>query len=316
MAHLGLGNLALIRGKLAEAERQTRLGIGVNEHRGLAGNALAGPAKLALQSVRFRGDSAGAVRILEDGLRQHPLRSVPTLDRPGAELALVYAVAGQGARARQLLSATKPRCRKGSAAASGSGSGSGLGGAGGRAGPATPLPRSCREENRRNARTAEAREEGVAFERANLPDSALAAYQRAAGRGTVIKPISDAWGLAPSPQASWAELYEERGTRPHGAAGVLRPVRGTLEGCAIPVLQRDGAGGARPDGRSWRGKGSSSSGGRAGGRAVGGRAVRRSGGQAVGRSERFVIPNEGTELAGRVPKRMKRSLASLGMANP
>jgi len=55
-------------------------------------------------------------------------------------------------------------------------------------------------------------DEGVAFERANLPDSALAAYQRAAGRGTVWKPIGDSWGLAPSLKRL-GELYEARGDR-------------------------------------------------------------------------------------------------------
>jgi tetratricopeptide (TPR) repeat protein len=55
-------------------------------------------------------------------------------------------------------------------------------------------------------------DEGVAFERAGLPDSALAAYRRAAGRGTVWKPIGDACGLAPSLKRL-GELYEEREDR-------------------------------------------------------------------------------------------------------
>ena len=52
----------------------------------------------------------------------------------------------------------------------------------------------------------------MAFERANLPDSALAAYRRAAGRGTGLKLLGDAWGLAPSLKRL-GELYEERGDR-------------------------------------------------------------------------------------------------------
>jgi tetratricopeptide (TPR) repeat protein len=55
-------------------------------------------------------------------------------------------------------------------------------------------------------------EEGLAFERANLPDSALAAYQRAVGRGTFYKGIGDSWGLAPSLKRL-GELYEERGDK-------------------------------------------------------------------------------------------------------
>jgi tetratricopeptide (TPR) repeat protein len=213
LVHQGLANLAQVRGKLAEAERQTRLGIGVSERRGLAGSVLSGTAKLALQYVRFRGDSAGALRLLDEALRQHPLDSVPVLDRPGAELAMVYASAGERARARQLLTAYE-----------------------------TQVPEGIRrgqwewyqargwialaEGHAREAVTAFTQgrnteecsdcgpwEEGVAFERAGLPDSALAAYQRAAGRGTMSKAIGDAWGLAPSLKRL-GELYEERGDRP------------------------------------------------------------------------------------------------------
>jgi tetratricopeptide (TPR) repeat protein len=55
-------------------------------------------------------------------------------------------------------------------------------------------------------------DEGVAYERANLPDSALAAYQRAAARGTTWKPIADAWGMAPTLKRL-GEIYEARGDK-------------------------------------------------------------------------------------------------------
>jgi hypothetical protein len=53
----------------------------------------------------------------------------------------------------------------------------------------------------------------VAYERANLPDSALAAYQRAAARGTTWKPIADAWAMAPALKRL-GEIYEARGDKP------------------------------------------------------------------------------------------------------
>jgi tetratricopeptide (TPR) repeat protein len=212
LMHAGLASLAQTRGKLAEAERQTRLGIGVSERRGLPGSALGDAADLALQYVLFRGDSAGALRIVETALQRHPLDSVPALDRPGAELALVYAVAGQRARARQLLAAYETqvpegirrgrwawyRARGWVALGEGHASEAVAAFAKGRNAPSCP---DCG-----------AWEQGVAFERANLPDSALAAYQRAADRGTVWKPLGDAWGLAPSLKRL-GELYEERGDR-------------------------------------------------------------------------------------------------------
>ncbi len=234
LMHAGLASVAQTRGKLAEAERQTRLGIGVSERRGLAGSALAGAADIALQYVLFRGDSAGALRIVETALQQHPLDSVPALDRPGAEIALVYAVAGQAARARQLLTAYEKqvpegirrgrwqwyRARGWVALAEG------------RAPDAVAAFTQGRHAE--TCPDCGAWEEGVAFERAHLPDSALAAYQRAAGRGTVWKPIGDAWGLAPSLKRL-GELYEELGDRPRAQEFYGRFVK--LWKDADPALQ-------------------------------------------------------------------------------
>ena len=75
--------MARIRGRLADAERHTRLAIEVNEQRGLPGVVLADAADLARDAVVFRADSAGALRILETALAEHPLHSMPSLDRPG-----------------------------------------------------------------------------------------------------------------------------------------------------------------------------------------------------------------------------------------
>jgi eukaryotic-like serine/threonine-protein kinase len=234
LVHLGLMNLASIRGKLAEAERQARLVIGVNERRGLAGAALAGTARLALQSVRFRGDSAGALRLLEEGLRRHPLDSMSALDRPGADLALAYAAAGERARARQMLSAYETQVPEGIRRgqwewyqARGW-----IALAEGRARDAVTAFTQGR--NVPECPDCGAWEEGVAFERANLPDSALAAYQRAASRGTMAKPIGDAWGLAPSLKRL-GELYEERGDRPRALEYYGRFV--ALWNDADPTLQ-------------------------------------------------------------------------------
>jgi tetratricopeptide (TPR) repeat protein/TolB-like protein len=212
LMHEGLADLAQTRGKLAEAERQTRLAIGVSERRGLPGSALAAAADLALEHIRFRGDSAGALRIVETALRQYPLDSLPALDRPGGKLALAYAAAGDPAKARRLLTTYEAqvpvgirrgrwewyRARGWVALAEG------------RAPDAVTA--FVQGRNAQSCPDCGAWDEGVAFERAGLPDSALAAYQRAAGRGTVWKSVADAWGLAPSLKRL-GELYEERGDR-------------------------------------------------------------------------------------------------------
>jgi tetratricopeptide (TPR) repeat protein len=234
MMHGGLAGLAQVRGELAEAERQTRLGIGVSERRDLPGNALAWAAGLALQYVLFRGDTAGALRIVETALRQHPLDSVPALDRPGAELAQVYAVAGQGAKARQLLTAYEAAVPEGirrgkwewyralrwvALAA-------------GRASEAVAAFTQGRHAD--TCPDCGAWEEGVAFERANQPDSAIAAYQRATGTGTIFKTAGDVWGLAPSLKRL-GELYEERGDKVKALENYTRFIG--LWKDADPVLQ-------------------------------------------------------------------------------
>jgi tetratricopeptide (TPR) repeat protein len=74
----------------------------------------------------------------------------------------------------------------------------------------------------------------VAHERANQPDSAIAAYQRAIGPGPAWKTLANAWGLAPSLKRL-GELYEERGDRARALDYYTRFV--TLWKDADPVLQ-------------------------------------------------------------------------------
>ena len=212
LASFGLSRIALTRGKLADSERETREGIEVSERRGLPGVALASAADLALVAVVYRGDSAGALRIMDTALRQHPLEAVPALDRPGADIALVYAVAGQRARARQLLAAYESQVPEGIrrgrwewyqargwlALVEGR--------------PRDAIAAFTQGRNADSCPDCGAWDEGVAYERANLPDSALAAYERAADRGTTWKPIADAWGLAPSLKRL-GEMYEGRGDK-------------------------------------------------------------------------------------------------------
>jgi eukaryotic-like serine/threonine-protein kinase len=212
MATFGLSRVALTRGRLADAERQIRASIEISERRGLPGQALASAGDLALAAVVYHGDSAGALRMMDSALQQHPLETMPLLDRPGADIAQVYAAAGQPTRARQLLAAYEsqvpPGIRRGQwdwhqargwlALAEGR--------------PREAVAAYIQGRNAGNCPDCGAWDEGVAYERAGLLDSALAAYQRAADRGTTWKAIGDAWGRAPSLKRL-GEMYEARGDR-------------------------------------------------------------------------------------------------------
>ena len=212
-ASMARSRVALAQGRVAEAERQLRLGADANQRRGLTGRALAVTADLAMATVVYRADSSGALKIMDAALRQHPLDSVPPLDRPGADIALVYAMAGQHARARQLLTAYESQVPEGIrrghwewyqargwlALVEGR--------------PRDAVVAFTQGRKADDCPDCSAWDEGVAYERAGLPDSAFAAYQRAADRGTTWKALqADAWGLAPSLKRL-GEIYETRGDK-------------------------------------------------------------------------------------------------------
>ncbi|HSR90052.1 MAG TPA: tetratricopeptide repeat protein, partial [Gemmatimonadales bacterium] len=212
MAHRGQAVVAQTQGRLAEAERQARLVAGVAEQRGLPGSALEVEANIALQYVLFRRDTVSALRMLSTALQQHPLNSIPALDRPGDAVAMVYAVAGQPAEARRLLTAHEASVPEGSRRGNWSWyrATGWLALAEGR--PKDAVGAFTRGRTVGDCPNCLAWDEGVAYERANMPDSAIAAYERAVGPGSGWKILSDPWGLAPSLKRL-GELYEERGDK-------------------------------------------------------------------------------------------------------
>ena len=211
-AALGLGGTLQAQGKLADAERQARQTATLAAARNLPGQALRTYADLARQYLLFRQDTAGALRLLEEGLRTFPLDSIPRYDRPLTALSVAHAVAGQTARARADLERYEAEVpigvRRGTwgwfeargwlALAEGRAQDAVAAFTAGRLVDGCP---DCGNW-----------EEGLAFERANQPDSALAAYQRAAATGSIWKPRGDALGLGPSLRRL-GELYETRGDK-------------------------------------------------------------------------------------------------------
>jgi tetratricopeptide (TPR) repeat protein len=230
----GLARIARIRGRLGEAERHTRMDMEVSEGRGLTGVVLTDAADLAVDAVVFRGDTAGAIRILESALAEHPLDSMPPLDRPGASVALVYALAGRKEQARRLLSAFEAEVPEGIRRdrwewyrARGW-----LSLQDGR--PLDALSEFVKGRSASTCVQCGAWDEGVAHEKAGQADSALAAYQRAVGRGGPWKTRADQWALGPSLKRL-GELYEARGDKTKALEYYGRFVELWKE--ADPVLQ-------------------------------------------------------------------------------
>ncbi|HSE65722.1 MAG TPA: tetratricopeptide repeat protein, partial [Gemmatimonadales bacterium] len=167
-------------------------------------------------------------------LQQRPLNSIPTLDRPAYSVAFVYALAGQPAEARRVLSAYEESVPEGirrgdwgwylangwTALAEGR--------------PKEAINAFVRGRESGACSHCGAWQEGVAYEGANQPDSAIAAYVRATSPGAASKLLADAWGLAPSLKRL-GELYEERGDKTRALDYYTRFVG--LWKDADPVLQ-------------------------------------------------------------------------------
>jgi eukaryotic-like serine/threonine-protein kinase len=211
--HFALTGVAQTRGQLAEAERQTRLGEEVDQQRGLPGAVLTREAAVAKEQALFQGDSLGALKVLKTALEQHPLAGIPALDRPLPQLAIAYTVAGQPALARKLLTeyeSSVPIGRRRGLAAWYRATGW-LALSEGRPKDAVTAFQAAQEWG--ECSDCGNWELGLAYERASLPDSAVAAYERAAApQGTGLKTGEARWSLAPSLRRL-GELYDARGDK-------------------------------------------------------------------------------------------------------
>ena len=231
----GLMSIAQTQGRLAEADRQLQAAEAFSERRGLPGDVVMTEALRARRLALFERDSAGALRILQSALQRHPLASMPASDRPYGDLAVTYAIAGQPAQAKRLLTEYEGSVPEGQR----------------RGEPAWYRARGwlALAENRPRDAVREFRliataarrpdwgwwETGVAFERADLPDSALVAYAQAVQPGaTGWRVLEDPWTKAPSLKRL-GELNEARGDRARAVEYYGRFV--DLWKDADPVLQ-------------------------------------------------------------------------------
>jgi tetratricopeptide (TPR) repeat protein len=233
--HQTLAALNQIQGKLAEAERQFQQLETLAEQRGDSGGALLASSSLAFGYPVARHDSTGALRVLEAALARHPLNRITPYSRPYAVLIMAYAVAGQPAQARRLLTefeATRPdevRNRWGAF----------LRGYIALAEHHAPEAIASFRQVVEQSRVCIACgywELGLAFDQADLPDSALTAYEQVANDPSLNDEINYylQWTLAPSLRRL-GELYEARGDRAKAAEYYSRLVE--LWKDADPVLQ-------------------------------------------------------------------------------
>lgn len=94
------GHFALIRGRLAEGEQRLREAMTTERTAGDVELYLIHAFDLATTLAHVRADTATALALIREVLRQHPLESLEPLQRPYLELAEAYAATGETELAR------------------------------------------------------------------------------------------------------------------------------------------------------------------------------------------------------------------------
>ena len=217
-----LGILAAIeqlRGQLGDYQRETAAARAIQSGIGVYAPPINDSIQSAFFDVWMRGRPASALRTIDAALAASPLRTMPLASRPYADAATIYAMAGRPDQARAMLAQYDADVRD------------------------TTLRRAL-EPKRAYAlgmiALAEKRpldavhrfyqsdslpdgpvndcaacvdaDVGLAFERANMPDSAIAHYQRYVTTPGAYKLFSDASEL-PLVYRRLGELYDTKGDR-------------------------------------------------------------------------------------------------------
>lgn len=208
-----LGVMAMTTGQLQEADDYLARYADLEEQRGNPGNVISAGVRSAWIDLLYRGGPEEALRRVEDVLARHPLDSLAVLDRPYAQLAELYATAGQTDEARRLLDDFErlvPEAIRRGVEDRYSAMGA-LALAEGRFDDAIGAFRARNQAGDRYYCTpCGLFKLGDAYEAAGQPDSAIAVWERAVSLPSKIVPIAESQMLARAFQGL-GELYEERG---------------------------------------------------------------------------------------------------------
>ena len=207
-----LGSSAGAQGKIALAEQQLRSSAALQDARNAPDLYVLQTAQLAQLDLRYHNRPADAIAILTSALAKHPLATIQPSDRPYAQVAITYALAGQPEEAQRLMTeyarAVPVGAQKGDPdrfSAAGQ-----IAIARGRYAEAVSDFQAAREENLCSG--CGAFEIAQAYAKLEQPDSARAYYERYLATGGIFRVFLDASFLAATYQRL-GELYEAKGDR-------------------------------------------------------------------------------------------------------
>lgn len=204
-----LGQIALVRGKLGEADAQFRRAMTLDDQRGVPTAYFQNVLGLAVIQLFYRHSPEGCQRELDAALRHHPLATIPPQDRPYLGLAWLYPQLGRSDRARQLVAeyeAVVPEAvRRGNPFRHAVAAELAL--ADGRVADGIRLYRAWYDED--GCAVCGMWQLAHAYERAGEPDSALAVYERSVSTPGFFRLFEESATLAPT-YRRLGELYEEK----------------------------------------------------------------------------------------------------------
>jgi tetratricopeptide (TPR) repeat protein/tRNA A-37 threonylcarbamoyl transferase component Bud32 len=218
-----LAGLAVVQGRLAEADGQLSRLVEINEQTGRPETALFFEMVRAGIELWFRGNSARALQQADAALRRRPLSTFDPRDRPYLGIALLYAEAGRPERARALLSEFERVVPEGDRRLALEGRHAVLGAIA----LAERRPQDAISEFRlqdQASMVGAAASLGRAYDLAGMSDSAIASYQRYLDTPFIGRlPLDAMWRARVLYRLG--ELYEEKGERVKAADRYVEFVR-------------------------------------------------------------------------------------------
>ncbi|HEX7979767.1 MAG TPA: protein kinase [Gemmatimonadaceae bacterium] len=205
-------DFARARGRLREAKRLSDRANDLSQQAGTRGTILYKALAEGFQAAWFLGDSARAVRILDDGLARDPIGKLAMSEAPYSGVVDLYALTGRLDRARSMMAEWDARRQTAASISDSSQAHSMRGYIALSAKQYAVAQTELRAADQVGCPICTAAILARAYDLDEKPDSAITIYERYLNTPTMDRTGSDAWYMA-AVHKRLGELYETRGQR-------------------------------------------------------------------------------------------------------